>query len=275
MLGGDALSLIDKLQECKLEEDQVAFAWLGQAGFLIKSQNEKLIAIDPYLSNCGERLKNFIRMSPILVNAEEFDVDLYFVTHKHFDHFDYDAIPIIAKNTKASFFGPISCVEEFRKIKGNDKKMELLQAELPFIHIDEEISVKAVYSDHGELEKNAIGLLINVSGMRFYVTGDTAYRPDQMKEIEGITPDIMIASINGEFGNLDPVTGAELSKYVKAKVIVPCHFWTFMEHKGRPDLIKDALEKVGSDSVPCFLTPGDIYICEKEKDNIIISRKNI
>jgi L-ascorbate 6-phosphate lactonase len=274
-LGDVALSLINKLQKCKLEDNQVAFVWLGQAGFLIKSQNEKLIAIDPYLSHCGERLKNFIRMSPSLVNAEEFDVDLYFVTHKHFDHFDYDAIPIIAKNTKADFFGPVSCVEELEKIKGINKKMELLKVGLPFIHIDEEISVKAVYSDHGDLEENAIGLLINVSGMRFYVTGDTAYRPDQMKEIKGINPDVMIASINGEFGNLDPVTGAELSKYVKAKVIIPCHFWTFMEHKGRPDLIIDSLEKVGSEAVPYFLTPGDIYICKKEKDNVIIYRKEI
>lgn len=48
-----------------------------------------------------------------------------------------------------------------------------------------------------------------------------------------------------------------------------------MEHKGRLDLIRDALEKIGGNAVPCFLTPGDIYICKKEKDNINISRKSI
>ena len=53
------------------------------------------MAVDPYLTNCGERIRGFKRLSPMLLPAEDFAPDYYVITHTHFDHLDYDAIPVV------------------------------------------------------------------------------------------------------------------------------------------------------------------------------------
>lgn len=252
-----------ELDQCSLKRNQVAVVWLGQAGFIFKTEGGDKVAVDPYLSHCGEMGGQFIRLSPILIEPEKLEVDAILVTHKHFDHFDYDAIPEIAEKTQARFFGPCSCVEEFEKMGLCNKRMELLQKGELARRISENIWVKAVYADHGELEPAAIGLVLQIGNVRIYITGDTAFRPDRMEEVRGIQPDIMVASINGEFGNLDPYSGAELAVYTDAGVLIPCHFWTFREHKGRPDLLADAIREKGCGTKLQFLTPGEVYLCEK------------
>ena len=50
------------------------------------------MVLDPYLTECGERIRGFKRLSPMLIAPEELAVDYYVTSHLHFDHFDYDAI---------------------------------------------------------------------------------------------------------------------------------------------------------------------------------------
>lgn len=49
------------------------------------------MVLDPYLTECGERIRGFKRLSPMLIAPEELAVDYYVTSHLHFDHFDYDA----------------------------------------------------------------------------------------------------------------------------------------------------------------------------------------
>ena len=47
---------------------------VGQAGFIIKSSSGQLLAIDLYLSNCGERLegnKGFKRLLPQILSTSD------------------------------------------------------------------------------------------------------------------------------------------------------------------------------------------------------------
>lgn len=258
------MNLITKLKNCKLEKNQLALVWLGQAGFVIADSNGKTIAIDPYISHCGEKIKNFVRMSPILVKAEEMDVDAYLVTHRHFDHFDYDSIPLVAKHTDAEFYGPISCVKEFEQFDIPGKKMTTLKEENPAVQITKDIEVKAVYADHGEMEPDAIGMWLSIGPFKIYVTGDTAYRPEKLNGLMNAQPDLMIASVNGELGNLNAEEGAKLAGEVGAKNLIPCHFWTFVEHKGSPEKLRDTIVDYAQDTQLHFLTAGDIYIYEKQ-----------
>lgn len=257
------MSLLKKLALCMLDKNQLALIWLGQAGFIIKDYQGTKLAIDPYLSNCGERLKNFVRISPALIKPEDLEVDEYFVTHKHFDHFDYDTIPVVAAKNATRFWGPISCVEEYDRCIGGGS-MNLLLDDM--MSVTENIRVKETFADHGELEPNAIGIWLEIGEFRIYITGDTAYRPEQMTWVKDSKPDIMIASVNGEFGNLTTEEGVSLANYTGAKHMIPCHFWTFVEHKGRPDLLWEAMKKQGIEARLDFLTVGDLYICEKKED---------
>lgn len=68
------------------------------------------MVLDPYLTECGERIRGFKRLSPMLIAPEELAVDYYVTSHLHFDHFDYDAIPIVAQCTKRTLFSGLPAV---------------------------------------------------------------------------------------------------------------------------------------------------------------------
>jgi L-ascorbate metabolism protein UlaG (beta-lactamase superfamily) len=68
--------------------DEVAFQWLGTAGFRIRHRR-KVLLIDPYLTR-NERATPLQRLSP----ADLADADFIFISHGHFDHL-YDVPEIV------------------------------------------------------------------------------------------------------------------------------------------------------------------------------------
>ena len=52
------MRLIEKINNKKVNIGELALFYLAQAGFCIKTQNDKLIVIDAYLSDAGKRLFN-------------------------------------------------------------------------------------------------------------------------------------------------------------------------------------------------------------------------
>ena len=65
------MNLAEKLHHLKVAPGESAVCWLGQAGFFLKDSQGKELVIDPYLTNCGERLRGFKRLSPILLTPED------------------------------------------------------------------------------------------------------------------------------------------------------------------------------------------------------------
>ncbi|MBS3969410.1 MAG: MBL fold metallo-hydrolase [Clostridia bacterium] len=251
------MDLSFKIMTSNIKQNEIGIFWLGQAGFLIKDPDHNIIAVDPYLTDCGERIRGFKRLSPKLISPGDLEPDIYITTHTHFDHFDYDAIPIVSASPKTNFFGPKSCVEEYLKL--GISKNRIFHLELGKEVVKNNVLLKAVHADHGEMAPDAIGLFINISNIKIYFTGDTAYSPEEMKEIVDLEPDIIVASINGVFGNLDPENGAKLVRDVKAKVAIPCHFWTFKEHYGNPQLFEDNVKKFAPNCMVKFMFPGEMY----------------
>lgn len=50
------MKFMDRVRGTRVEKDSAAVFWLGQAGFLIKTAEGRQIVIDPYFSDCVERL---------------------------------------------------------------------------------------------------------------------------------------------------------------------------------------------------------------------------
>ncbi|SKC36177.1 MBL fold metallo-hydrolase [Maledivibacter halophilus] len=253
----DTMNLQLKIISEKVKENEIALFWLGQAGFVIKNSDDKIIALDPYLTDCGERIKGFKRLSPKLILPSELQPDIYITTHIHFDHFDFDAIPIVASCPKTKFYGPKSCVDKYIEIGIDKDRITELQ-------LGEEINfnnmmIKPVYADHGSLAPDAVGILMNISGVKLYFSGDTAYHPEKMDDVVKFQPDIAVLSVNGKFGNLNSTEGAKLANIVKTKVAIPCHFWTFREHGGDPLLFEKEMEKYASKSKVKFMTQGEMF----------------
>ena len=83
----------------------------GQAGFIIKSSNGQLLAIDLYLSNCVERLEGntgFKRLLPSVSSPSDLNFDAVICTHPHLDHFDIDSVPTMMVNG-AKLFCSVDC----------------------------------------------------------------------------------------------------------------------------------------------------------------------
>ena len=270
------MNIIEKLDACSPAENEFAIVWLGQAGFLFMDPLHHKAAVDPYLSSCGERMKGFVRLFPKMIAAEDFSVDACLITHRHFDHFDYDAIPVIAaRNAERGiqFWGSSSAVHSFESSCSKETSMRQLGTQMTWLWPG--TGCRAVFADHGELDPEAIGIWLEICGYKVYITGDTAYRPDQMEAVRNSSPDLMLASVNGHFGNLNTAEGAKLAAYTGAKLLIPCHTGMFAEHGGNLELLPQDMEKYAPACHHQFLTAGDVYIAGNDKEKFILKRQEI
>lgn len=257
-------NLHQTLRRVSVAPDELAVCWLGQAGFLLKDSEGNRLVIDPYLTNCGERIRGFKRLSPILLAPEELEVDYYVVTHLHFDHFDYEAIPQIARGVKAPLFlGPSSCQEQLSSMGiAPERRRRLDRGDS---YQDHAVHIQAITADHGDMAPDAIGVLVEMGGCRAYFSGDTAFREEIIREAAEYKPDIAMLSINGRFGNMNAAEGAEAARLCGARYGVPCHFWTFAEHGGDPGEFCRLLENNGSCTPLCF-RQGEIQIINGKQE---------
>lgn len=250
------MNLRYQLDVTRLRPGEIALLWLGQAGFVIKDSDETVIAIDPYLSDCGERIKGFKRLTPKLLAPGDLEPDIYITTHIHFDHFDFDAVPIVSACPRTVFYGPGSCVEKYLQLGIEKERVHLLECGTEITR--KGIKIKAVFADHGTLAPDAIGVLLTVKGIRMYFSGDTAYRPELMKDVIDFAPDIAVLSVNGKFGNLNSEEGAKLAAMIGAKIAIPCHFWTFREHGGDPQSFAEEMKKHSPQCLARFMHQGEM-----------------
>ena len=249
----------------KVAKGEIALFYLAQAGFIIKTPG-RIIVIDAYLSDAVERLFNFKRMIPAVIRPDEIDADLWLSTHSHADHLDPDSLPVIASNPKTLFIGSPDCEEYYRQHQIPDNRYRILK-------LDQEwqapgIRIKAVYANHGELAPDAIGMLIETEGIRIYHAGDTGFDPDKIKASLQSDIDIMIAPINGQYGNLTASEACGLARVIKPNILIASHFWMFLEHVGEGGSGDPATFLKESKSLPdtiqaLVMAPGERLIYSK------------
>lgn len=254
-------SLAEQIAGRKVEAGQLAIYWLCQAGFAFKSSSNKIVYIDPYFSDVVERLIGFKRMMACPIRLEEVDADLIVCTHEHLDHMDTDALPGLAQNPRTQFTGPIECIKEFRKLGIPEERCHLLE-EGTRLNFDD-VEINAVYADHGELAPDALGIVLNFDGIRVYHTGDTAYRPEEFAPAIKMRPDVLIPCINGRFGNMDAQEAAMLTSLVNPTIVIPSHFWMFVEQNGEPAAFLDGCKDLAPQSQAVLMKPGEELLFQK------------
>ena len=266
------MKLINAIREAPVGEGELAICWLGQAGFCLKDAAGTMLMLDPYLTNCGQRMRGFKRLSPKLLEPADADPQYYVTTHTHFDHFDYDAIPVIAaESPKTCFIGPTSCIKELRKLGIGRERC--IQVDRGGTYEDSSIKLCAILADHGTMAPDAIGVLLEMGGHRLYFSGDTAFHEELFQQVAAYKPDVVFVSVNGQFGNMTGEEGARAAELCGAQYAVPCHIWTFMEHRGDPYTFCKALENSESCKVRCF-SQGEIQVL-KSSNELIEMKKEI
>ena len=91
-------SFATKVMTTKVDGGNVGVFFLGQAGFLLITADGRLVAIDPYLSNCCERYFGFKRLMPKILEPDDLVLDTLLISHAHYDHFDPDSVPVLMSN---------------------------------------------------------------------------------------------------------------------------------------------------------------------------------
>lgn len=210
---------------------------VGQAGFIFKSKKGTLICVDVYLSNCGERIEGHIgfkRLQPICLHPSEIIFDAIIATHPHFDHFDMDSIPEMMSNKKTKLFASVNCETETNRLMMEQDNISYMKPGDSF-KVDD-IEIFCVPCDHGTGAPDAFGVVIKIDGKSIYIAGDTCLRLDNADIVNKLVDqlDVLIAPINGAYGNLNEEECARLSSYLNPRLTIPCHYGMFASHGGNP-----------------------------------------
>ena len=250
-------------------ENGLAICHLGQAGFSIKNHEGTLVVIDAYLSDAVEREFGFKRMTPAVVTPNELEADYWLSTHSHLDHLDTDALPIVATCEKTFFVGAPDCEEIYRKFGIPANRYAIIPENGQKIFPG--LTVRGVFADHGELAPDALGLLMDFDGIKVFHTGDTCFAPEKIKASLNTAIDVLIAPINGQFGNMTAREAVELANILKPKRVIAAHFWMFLEHVGEKGTGDPATFLLEADKIlgkteilPVVLSPGEIFLYERE-----------
>ncbi len=233
---------------------------LGQAGYIIKNKSGGMIVIDPYLSDGVERAEGHMgykRLLPKLLLPGEILFDAVIATHQHQDHFDADSMPELLLSSKTHLFASTDCCQLVRQCGIRESKVTYVRPG-DFVSAGG-FQIYFVGCDHGKSAPGAVGVVIEADGRYIYETGDTGFRPEFIDEVKRIgRTDILIAPINGAYGNLNEEECAELSRMIKPKITIPCHYGMFASHGGNPGKFYSMMKEKYPENKVYLMRQGEI-----------------
>ena len=223
------LDIAQNIRNASLGKSHIFF--LGQAGFVFKNEMGRLLGVDLYLSDCVSRYDGFKRLLPFTIQPGEIEFDYLITTHAHYDHFDPDSIPELLFNKRTQLFASENCSKEIERLQCSSERIVYVQRGYK-IELDG-FKLEFVFCDHGQSAPDAVGVVIDINGRYVYITGDTCLRLDMTDRIKRERKfDILIAPVNGTFGNMDESDVLELCRVLKPELLIPCHFGCFAEQWG-------------------------------------------
>jgi L-ascorbate 6-phosphate lactonase len=258
------MRLAERIRKTVVAPREVALFALGQAGFCVKTGLGTVAYVDPYLSDCCERLFGFRRMIPPVIAADEVEADLLISTHAHADHLDLDAAAVIAQDPRTHFVGAPDCAATYRDLGLSEERYTILPRGKRATFRD--LIVRATYADHGDLAPEAIGVVLTMEGISLYDVGDSGLAVDWLAQSVGTVVDVMIAPINGRFGNLDARDACVLAEAIRPQLLIASHFGMFVEHDGDPARFLEEAQALPPDITALVLAPGELLTVEKRTD---------
>lgn len=235
-------------------------AWMGQAGYITKSAKGQTLGIDLYLSECVESVEGhdgYHRLMPQIVDPKDLQLDVLIATHFHRDHFDIDSMSELMANDNTHLFCAYDCEEDVKRLGVDESRVTYIK---PGDHYEvSDYVLDFINSDHGPGAPLEAGVIITVDGKRILNVGDTSLHLDWKDEyLKCGAIDVLIAPINGAFGNLNEQENVELTEALQPKLTVPSHFGMFASHGGHPGQWRDLMRERIPEQKYKFFTQGEI-----------------
>jgi len=255
------MKLVQAIQAHAVPNGAVTLWWLGQASFIIKSPNGRVIAIDPYLTNSCKDVAakagfNADRSFPSLIEPGELDVDVIALTHSHQDHCDPETIAgYRSAGGKGPYVAPGETMDKL--LSWGVPRDEVILTWPNKEHVWDDLRLKTTFAiPYGGDDLTHTGYLVLINGgPTIYFTGDTDYN-DVLGYIAGYRPDVMVTVINGAFRNLGPNEATKLAAMIGPRIIIPCHYDLFPDNSLNPRLFRTCLQSVGIADKYVALEPG-------------------
>src|SRR5690606_3272385 len=87
----------------------------------------------------------------------------------------------------------------------------------------------------GNPEPHAICVHIHIDGVTVYHTGDTIYTPEILQAGKSLRDlDLLIVPINGNYGVMNTLDAALLTRALVPRHVIPCHFGMFSNNTNDP-----------------------------------------
>lgn len=225
----------------------VAMAWLGQAGFLVRTADRTLL-IDPYLSDFlagkyrGREFPHERLMPPPLRVADLDRIDLVLCTHRHSDHMDPETLgEIAAQHPRCRFILPAADVAHACGLGlPADRLLPIDAGESR--SPEHGLDVAAIAAAHESIVRDEagrcrfLGYVVRTCRLTLYHSGDTVVYLDLPATLGRQGIDCAILPVNGrdDFrtgrgvpGNMSAAEAIALCRTAGMPLLVPCHFGLF------------------------------------------------
>ena len=198
--------------------DNRKIKWFGHAGFQITSEKEKIIIIDPWLTDnplATRQAKDIIK------------ADIVLVTHDHFDHIA-DAAEIV-KATGAILVGMPETVGRLKEEAAiPDSQIVFgMGMNIGGTAMFDGISITMTQAFHSSQTASPAGYIIRLeNGFTIYHAGDTGIFSSMKMLGEIFHIDLAMLPIGGVF-TMDPAQATLAAKLLGVSKVIPMHFKTF------------------------------------------------
>ncbi len=271
--------LIKEIGETHPFHGSLAIWWLGQSGFLIKTDGGILL-IDPYLSEHLTRkyegtARPHIRMTRAPLRGADLEsVDLVLASHKHSDHLDPETLSeLLAASPEARLVLPESLTDHARAIGLPSHRCLGIDAGKVFERAG--FRVRAIPSAHEQLDRDAagrhlyLGYVIETEGLRLYHSGDNLAYDGLAGELGEQPFDVLFLPINGRDpargvpGNMTAAEAVDLAAQVRPRYLVPHHYDMFTFNTVPVETFEAEARRLPADVEPRILRCGELWEIKK------------
>ena len=219
----------------------VEVTWLGQSGYAIRGQHGETCLIDPYLSEYVKEELGVPRVAPIVLDPASAVADVVVATHWHPDHLDRrTCVPLALGNPGLTFVGPPGNTSRLsgwgippERIRTLERGDSLTVGAFTF---------HATFARHdvpGWLAEDAIGVVVEIAGVRIFHSGDTEY-DSRVLAARALGPlDLGLFVTNGSGGNMNALEAALLAHQLAPAVAIPNHYGMWEPEGYGPDATID------------------------------------